>query len=544
MAVEMVAGRMLSRYVGASIYTWTSVIGIVLAGMTLGNYLGGRIADRFPSQRTLSVIFILAGMSCVSIPSVNHVVAVWSDWDVVSNTYWPLRVATHVAGVFFIPSICMGLVGPVVAKRALDVGLQAGRTVGNVYAFGALGSIVGTFVSGFYFIAAGGTAGVVFTAGAFLISVGILLAPRASRSVLVVAWPILLACVAGYLLASATKTSSRGWYRGKRPQTSVLEMESLYSDDTQYSYIKVVENRWDRTLSLFLDNLVHALYRPGDVTSLEYDYEKLYASLSERFGKGLEGPNILCLGGGGYIYPRYLQIHWPKCKIQVAEIDPGVTEACFAAFDLKREQVLVMDGKSPEERKRALGARQTPDGLNRIEIYHLDARQHVEDLLKRKERGEPVEPFDFVYGDAFSDYSVPCHLVTKEFTAKVKSLMRPDTGLYMINIIEIFSSGQFLGAVYNTVSEIFPKIYLFCTTPNGPNYSPTGRDTFIVVGAFRDLDLKDLGNRPGEIPFEGTLIGEEHLAGLKERSRGVVLTDDYSPVEILLEPVVSRRAQH
>jgi predicted membrane-bound spermidine synthase len=43
MVVELVAGRLIARHVGSSLYTWTSVIGIVLAGIAAGNYIGGRI---------------------------------------------------------------------------------------------------------------------------------------------------------------------------------------------------------------------------------------------------------------------------------------------------------------------------------------------------------------------------------------------------------------------------------------------------------------------------------------------------------------------
>ncbi|MFA5251569.1 MAG: fused MFS/spermidine synthase, partial [Phycisphaerae bacterium] len=51
MVLELVAGRLIARHLGSSLYTWTSVIGVVLAGITIGNYLGGRIADRFEARK-------------------------------------------------------------------------------------------------------------------------------------------------------------------------------------------------------------------------------------------------------------------------------------------------------------------------------------------------------------------------------------------------------------------------------------------------------------------------------------------------------------
>ena len=50
LVIELVAGRILAPYVGVSLYTWTSIIGVVLAGISVGAYLGGLLADRHPTQ--------------------------------------------------------------------------------------------------------------------------------------------------------------------------------------------------------------------------------------------------------------------------------------------------------------------------------------------------------------------------------------------------------------------------------------------------------------------------------------------------------------
>src|SRR2546426_2343126 len=59
--LELVAGRMLAPYVGVSLYTWTSIIGVVLAGISLGNWLGGRYADGGASDRRLGSLFLIGG---------------------------------------------------------------------------------------------------------------------------------------------------------------------------------------------------------------------------------------------------------------------------------------------------------------------------------------------------------------------------------------------------------------------------------------------------------------------------------------------------
>ena len=78
MTVELVAGRLIARHVGNSLYTWTSVIGVVLAGIAVGNWVGGRLADRFKPRNALSVLFALASLCCFAVPALNKAVGNWA----------------------------------------------------------------------------------------------------------------------------------------------------------------------------------------------------------------------------------------------------------------------------------------------------------------------------------------------------------------------------------------------------------------------------------------------------------------------------------
>ena len=62
MVIELVASRLLAPVIGVSLYTWTSIIGVMLAGISLGNFVGGKLADRFASRRLLGLEFALAGL--------------------------------------------------------------------------------------------------------------------------------------------------------------------------------------------------------------------------------------------------------------------------------------------------------------------------------------------------------------------------------------------------------------------------------------------------------------------------------------------------
>jgi len=149
MILELAAGRIIAPYVGSSLYTWTSVIGVVLAGISLGNYLGGRLADRRPSVRLLSVVFMLAGAASLLVLGIDRLL-------LPAGSSWPLllRVLSVMVAMFFLPCTVLGCVSPLVAKLAVRQIEHTGRTVGSIYSVATLGSIVGTVGTGFWLIPA------------------------------------------------------------------------------------------------------------------------------------------------------------------------------------------------------------------------------------------------------------------------------------------------------------------------------------------------------------------------------------------------------
>ena len=67
MVLELVAGRLMAPVLGVSLYTWTSIIGVILAGISLGNFAGGLLADRYASRGTLAFVFVLSAAASLSI---------------------------------------------------------------------------------------------------------------------------------------------------------------------------------------------------------------------------------------------------------------------------------------------------------------------------------------------------------------------------------------------------------------------------------------------------------------------------------------------
>src|SRR5512146_2157601 len=147
LVIELVAGRILAPIIGVSLYSWTSVIGVVLAGISLGNFLGGKIADRFASRRTLGILLLLGGAAALSVLFTASQLAAHKP---PASLPLLLRVVALTAGIFFLPSCLLGTISPLLVKLTLHDLAQSGNVVGKISAVATAGSIVGTFATGFY----------------------------------------------------------------------------------------------------------------------------------------------------------------------------------------------------------------------------------------------------------------------------------------------------------------------------------------------------------------------------------------------------------
>jgi hypothetical protein len=579
MALEMVAGRLVTRHLGSSIYGWTSVIGVLLGGLSLGNFLGGKIADHVRQEKQASWLFLAASVFTALI-LIAEKPPEWLIWNpvghwvrgeapkylaggsgpflsqaiVMTGYPWWFRVLFWTTAVFLLPAITMGTVSPVVAKLAVDRMRQSKRTgaaIGNVYAWGMVGSILGTFLTGFVLIDVLGTKGLILVLATLL---------ALSATFLGTVWHALWAgiplglCVIAFAPAPWLQKQGLAWgIREEKGDPTTTQNAIAHIDESNYYYIKV-SNEPDaegEKRILVLDNLIHGYFILGHPERLDYDYEHIYAYVTHRIMMDkakaqhktalAEVPlSTMFLGGGSYTFPRFLQHTYPKTTADVAEIDPAVTRANHIALGLP---------KNPT-----------------VHTTWGDARQFVEKNQKTKK-------YDIIFGDAFNDFSVPWHLTTREFNEKIASMLSPD-GVYMINIIDVYESdahaekaskdgrkgrpkdpaqavaearglGGFIGSWIKTAKLTFKHIYVF-GTEDTPGEGM--RETFVVVASKVPLDLKKLGGRDSDPAFynKGRLFEpqpfpDSDMKELDVRSQGIVLTDDYAPVENLLAPVAATR---
>jgi MFS family permease len=180
LVLELVAGRVLAPFVGVSIQTWTSAIGVVLAGISLGNYLGGRLADRETSGRTVGILLVAGGVASLL------VLPLASGLGPLTPRSYPLvlRIVLLTMLLFLAPSLLLGMVPPVVIRRTLVDLDRAGKVVGRIYAASTAGSLGGAFLTGFVLIAYFGTRAILLSVGVTLVVIGALAGAFGRRAAL------------------------------------------------------------------------------------------------------------------------------------------------------------------------------------------------------------------------------------------------------------------------------------------------------------------------------------------------------------------------
>jgi spermidine synthase len=521
LVIELVAGRIMAPYVGVSLYTWTSIIGVVLAGISIGAYLGGLIADRYPRSSTLGWLLFLSGLGALSISPLTNVIG-----GAQFQTSLMIRILLITTIIFFIPSCLLGMISPVVVKLTLNNLERTGNVVGKIYAFSTLGSILGTFATGFFLISWMGTRSILFTMGIILIASALLFGGFLGRKKRLALFFFFLSL--SVFLPLAGLYGYAAIYPGEIPLSisPIQSLETLYGyafrpsldeetyffKESDYYTIKLKKNT-NRSggaplESLVLDHLVHSYTDLNDPFYLEYEYIRIYEEVVRWQASKRGSFKALFLGGGGYTLPRFIEAKYPKAEVDVVEIDPEITRVVQDYLGVSED--------------------------SKIRSFNEDGRWFV---MNCKEKGS----YDFIFGDAFNDLSIPYHLTTKEFAIQLKRLLKPD-GLLLANVIDSFKKGAFMPSYIRTLEEVFGKgnVHLFTLSSD---YGHIGISTCVVVASPQKLDMEDfvraVKGKEGEI--NSHVMPQEQLQEYLKERYSVILTDDYVPVDNLIAPIFEER---
>ena len=484
--IEIVAGRLIAPAFGMSLYTWTSIIAVVLAGFSVGHWIGGRMTVGTNSLRQqlkkISIaLFLSSGSSLLILPMLDLIPSLVLS---VQMSLIPAIMAVSMS-LFFLPSLFVGIVSPLATKMAVDLAEngETGMIIGRMYALGSVGAIFGALLAGYLLIATLGSRSTVLLIAFLYFAQGCLFA-------------IIQGLERNKLLISATLFCTG--------LASITYLTGSFASrcyaESSYFCIQIdsVNKMNDDVRLMALDHLVHSINdkkKPGLLHSPYVHFVDEY--VEQRVGK--DKISAFFIGGGGFSLPRaWIEKFQGQAILTVAEIDPDVTRVA-------REMLWLND-----------------QGTN-TNIIHDDARFALNSLAASKK-------FDLIFGDAFHDISIPTHLVTREFNELIASRLNHN-GFYVVNVVDNPARPTFLLSFVKTLRQSFPETEIWFEPDQAE------RMTFIVVASKTPFEKKFLVAQNG---FERNWWRwpDSKLDEVISSDAVLILTDDYAPVERLMSGVV------
>jgi spermidine synthase len=486
MVLEMVGARVMAPHLGTSVIVWTSLIGVVLASLALGAWLGGRLADRTVSLRTLAVILAWAGGGAV-LTGLLHAPVATAVAAAVPN----LHAAAVACAVLLLalPATFFGMVTPYVIRLRMADLASSGRTVGNLYALSTIGSIAGTFLGGFVLISWFDSTHILLGTGAAMLSLSLAACPRPSK------------VRAALLVAAGLSAWAASSY-----ETFRLAAGGAFTVETAYNHIRVMrgqdsEGRALLCLATDPGRFQSAMY-PDDPASLALPYTRFFA-----LGPALvpDARRVLMLGGGAFSVPRWLlagrsSLDAAALRLDVVELDPGMTRVARERFGLVDDP--------------------------RMRIFHEDARTFC---------NRNTERYDLVFVDVFgSCYTVPFHAGTVEAARAMRAAVS-DGGALVMNVIASLDgpAAELFRAIHAGLASHFAEVRVYAVTDPA--------DT----GLIQNLMLVALPSSRPEGPQPSGHPDPEIARLLAARvpatdTSAPPLRDEYAPVERLSLALVPR----
>jgi len=492
LVLEIVAGRLLAPYVGMSLYTWTAIIAVVLAGLSVGHWVGGALAaphvdNRLGARRVAWALALASLSSLATLVLLREVSGILLQ----SGLGQIEIIVLLTTALFFLPSLFVGIVSPILTKLAVDASSHhPGGVIGRMFALGTLGSIAGTLLAGYLFISwIGSTGTVLMVAGIYAVLAALF--AFFDRMVIV-------ALIALGVSLGATAL----WGDSVQAFTSPCKIESDYFCIRIDDYQNDSGSNESGARLMALDHLVHSINdqnNPGLFYSPYIHFVDEYA----RARLGSAPRNAYFIGGGGFTLPRAWAAEFQgQAKLVVAEIDPAVTRAAA--------EHLWLDPHAPG-----------------LEIANQDARTHLQSL-------PPQPTFDVVFGDAFHDISIPPHLVSQEFTEQVARRLNP-SGFYAVNTVDHGQNPRFLLSLARTLGSRFASVEVWAERRQ---MGQDGRVTYVLVASNTPGGLQVLDSKQG-IERSWVRWPDADLRARALASDVPVLTDDYAPVDRLMSGMLT-----
>ena len=481
MIVEILGAKMLSPYLGTSHFVWTAQIAVTLVALACGYYAGGRMVDRSLRLGRLYLAILIAGVYLALTVAICEPVA-----------YACLKANLAVgslltsAFLFFVPLALLAMVGPFVI-RILTVSVTGvGGNVGRLTAISTLGSFVGTVLIGYLLIPYLANSITMYLTALVLL----LLASgyffgweRKPRATAAAAFLLVAGAALGY---GGIHWQSSKWNR----------IDELFHGNSNFGQLQVLQDR-DTARRFYLnDYLTQNTYDTGLKQSLSM-FTYMLHELPRAYTPRVD--DVLCIGLGVGIVP--MEFAREGVRVDVVEINPAVVPLGKKFFDLE------------------------PDKLN---ITIGDGRDFVNRCAKR---------YDAVVLDAFLGDSCPSHLMTREAFTAMRRVLKPDGTLVINTFAELDGREDFFAAsLSKTLRAVFPSVRIHQARAHGNTLFVASNRTNLVLLREPDYDRMHSAAAP-EV--------RAAFSGLREANpnHGLVLTDDYNPVEFFDAPNRERLRQ-
>ena len=472
LAFELAASRVVAPYLGNTIYIWTSIIGVILASLAAGYALGGRLADKRHSYHDVTLLLMLAAFGMFA-------VYIFKDGllSMVGRSGLNLQMQAFVSsvGLFSLPTFVLGVVTPYLARMNITDVKTSGKRLASINSAETIGSLTGTFLTGFYLFGVMGTNSLLvllpllLLASTFLVDVRPYLIQRVILSAAILVTFLLPPPVEFIGLVDDIDTA----------YSRYLVRDIVFGD----SFVRVLQND--------SDSLQSGVYADGR-KDLVFGYTRAFEYFSS------VNPNAersLIIGGGAFTFPEVLARNNPDATVDVIEIDDSLPAISRQYFNFNR-----------------------PANLN---IFTADGRQFLNTTDTK---------YDVAYVDAFAASVPPFQLVTKESFEKVKKVTKPG-GYVVVNVIGGLEGkeSRFTSHMQATLGEVYKRVHIYQVSPG---LSPEGRQNLIFVASDEVINRSNVDKIAAASPeFKAILDTETSLAINKNE----ILTDNFAPVDQLVK---------
>lgn len=477
LALEISASRLLGAYFGTSLYIWACVIGLILIYLTVGYFIGGRLADRYPSEQLLCSLTALAAVSISILPFVSQSILQWSiaSFAQVSVSIFLSSLLGSML-LFAIPVTLLGLVSPFAIRLATQAVSKSGRASGSFYAISTFGSILGAFLPVLWLIPTFGVRRTLLILGVLLFAASL--------------WGLRLLWRPSFLIVLIMLVLPLG------PLKDIPYL--IYEQESSYNYIQVTQLP-DGTRQLILNEgqAIHSIYYP-DQTRILTGWYWDYFLTAPYFNAGFTSQQLhrVAIVGlaGGTIAHQFTKVYGPV-PIDGVEIDPAIVDIGRKYFDMNEANLYV---------------------------HEQDGRAFLNTTAFR---------YDVVAIDAFQQPYIPFQLTTREFFTTVRDHLSA-TGVVALNTAHTNNDFRLVQAFVNTMSQIFPSVYVFnvpgtFNTEVMATMQPTSLSTF-----RQNLAQFAPTSTMGQVANEMTEVSVGHADG------GIVFTDDRAPIEQITDQLL------